>query len=833
MKRLWAAIAASTLLLSACGGGGSDDPTPVQPTPGSFTMSAAAASVQAGGSGTSTVTIARTNFTGAVNLTASAPGGVTATIANAAVTGNSADVAIAVGAAVAPGPYTITVNGAGTGVTAQTATIALTVTAAPATASFTMAAAPNPLTVAAGASGTANITLTRTNFTGPVTIAATAPTGLTATVTGSPAAGTTASVAIAAAAATAAGNYSVTLTGTGTGVTTQTVTLGVTVTAASTGSVSVAVAPTPIPVVQGASSSAATVTITRTNLTGAVSVAVEGLPAGVTATPATQEIAATATTATFTLAAAATANVGTASFTVRAFNATNNNLGSGSAQVAISAPPATGSFTMAVSPATLTFAAGGNGTLTATLTRTNFTGAVTVAASATGGLQTTVTGSPTTGNSVTVSVSAAGGTAAGTYTVTLTGTAAGATTQTATASITITGGSTGGGNTSYVFCDNLPVWFAYQDGTGAWTRVQPNGNRYSFTINSARGAIAYTDSTAGGTSPSFSTQINYGTRDELNAQGTAQTCTEVGGKTVNVAVTGFTPPASASVSLGNSFGSPTTPGSTVVLRNVQNGAIDLLASRTNFDLMNFSFAPDRYIIRRNLNPANNSTLPQLDFGSAESFAPVSANLTIANAGSDTLFVNVGYLTQNLNSVTTFSGLPGSNATTRVFGIPAAQQQANELHFYTVLSSPGLLGFSTNARGGVYFFRALADRTVTLAGPMTAPTVASAAGGTNGRFRASGTLNAPYTSYLFFNASQQSGTSVTMSATSAWLGGSAYDLTMPDFTGVAGWQTAYGLVRGQSSNWLFYGYGFTGTGFEVRPAEGAAAQYALRGGTATP
>nr|MCU0633656.1 hypothetical protein [Gemmatimonadaceae bacterium] len=753
MKRMWFALAATSVLLTACGGGGSDTPTP-PPAAGSFTLNASPATVtiRAGQSGTSTINISRANLTAAVALAASAPAGVTATFASASVTGNSTDMTIAVGGTVAAGTYSITVNGTATGATAQSTTVQVIVTPAQ-TGSFTMSAAPNPISIAAGQSGTAQITLTRTNFTGDVTITATAPAGITATVTGSPAAGTSASVALAVASTVAAGNYTVTLNGSGTGVTAQSVTLGVTVTAAPTGSVTLAVAPTPISVAQGATSAPVTVTITRNNLTGPVNVAIEGLPTGVTASPATQEIAATATTATFTLTAAATANVGTATYAVRAFNATVNSLGTAAPQVTITAAAA-GSFAISATPNPLTVTAGAaGGTVTVNIARTNFPGAVTIAATVTGGLTAAVTGSPVTGNSVTISVAAPANTPAGNQTLTITGSGTGATTQTITTTVTVqAGGGGGGGNTTFIFCDNLPVWFAFQDGTGAWTRVTPNGNRFSFTVNSARGGVAFTQ----GIGSSFDTQIFYGSRDELNLYSSAETCTTVGaGKTINGTITGFAPPSQASISMGGGFASPQAPGA-FQLRNVESGPQDLFATRSTFNLMNFSIIPERIIIRRNQNIADGGSLAPLDFNGTEAFAPATANLTIGNLGNDTAFVNVSYTTVNSDGTSFFTGQPAGGATRQIFGVPAAQQQANEFHYVTIFAASRIGDLGSNFRGVFTYFRALQDRTVTLAGNFTTPNFAPVAGGPNGRLRITGTLNAPYTSALFTNFSQSNG-----------------------------------------------------------------------------
>src|SRR5207302_137140 len=68
-----------------------------------------------GATGSTTVTITRTNFSGAVTLSVGgAPAGVTGSFDPAAPTGTSSTLTLSVGAAVAPGVYNLTVDGTGT-----------------------------------------------------------------------------------------------------------------------------------------------------------------------------------------------------------------------------------------------------------------------------------------------------------------------------------------------------------------------------------------------------------------------------------------------------------------------------------------------------------------------------------------------------------------------------------------------------------------------------------------------------------------------------------------------------------------------------------------------
>lgn len=94
-----------------------------------LTTNPATLSIQQGGSGSSTLTIARTNFTGAVNLTSTgAPAGMTVAFNPASATGTTSTVTVTVGASVVAGTYPITLTGAGTGITNATTVLSVTVT---------------------------------------------------------------------------------------------------------------------------------------------------------------------------------------------------------------------------------------------------------------------------------------------------------------------------------------------------------------------------------------------------------------------------------------------------------------------------------------------------------------------------------------------------------------------------------------------------------------------------------------------------------------------------------------------------------------------------------
>src|SRR5438874_2567391 len=79
-----------------------------------LSLTPAALTIAQGATGTTTLTITRTNFAGAVTLSlGNAPAGVTGSFNPAAPTGTSSTLTVSVGAAVAAGPYNLTVAGTG------------------------------------------------------------------------------------------------------------------------------------------------------------------------------------------------------------------------------------------------------------------------------------------------------------------------------------------------------------------------------------------------------------------------------------------------------------------------------------------------------------------------------------------------------------------------------------------------------------------------------------------------------------------------------------------------------------------------------------------------
>jgi hypothetical protein len=737
--------------------------------------------------------------------------------------------------------------------------------------------------VQGGTNQTVTVTLTRGGgFAGAVSIDVEGePTGITATASpASIAAGsTTSTITIAAAANATVGAANLTVRATGPGVTDKTQTIALTVTAAPAQSFSLAVDPTTRSIAQGANGTV-TVNITRTGgFAGAVTLAAEGLPTGVTAAFAPQGT--TGNTSTLTLTASATATVGQATVTVRGTSPGQTDK-TATFQLTVTAA---GGFTLSVAPTSVTVQQGGSQAPTVTITRTGgFAGAVALAAT---GLPNGVTAAfnPTSaaGNTSTLTLTASATATVGQATVTITGTSAGVANQTTTLTLNVTATGGGSGNTTWEFCTtaDTPIWLAVQDGTGAWSRVNPTGTKFQFNIASGRGGVAFVTQTSDATISSqrtfakrmsaaletsllmrnkavevrasrryagryaarasslvdaFDLSIFYGTQTELNAQGTSQ-CLPGSGKTVNGSVANVAAGQVATIDLGNSFASVTGGQSNnFTLEDVPDGALDLFASRGTLNQTTFQTTVDKLIIRRGVNAANNATLPVLDFNAAEAFAPAQANITVGNLGTDIALVLTAFYTANGTAGAGISTLFQTGAGPfPYYGVPTARQVTGDLH---LAIATAVSQSADNARAAALFFKDPTDRTVTLGAALPAQAVSVASTTPYVRLRATGSLTSAYNSYVVVNFNQSASGAprdVTISATAAYLSNATtYDFTIPDFSGVPGWNNDWGLKAGTVTEWIVSGTGFTGIGVnQPTPVEGATFQSATRLGEITP
>ncbi len=689
---------------------------------------------------------------------------------------------------------------------------------------------PASLNFAAGAGGSSTLTLTRSGgFTGEVALAATgAPAGLTVTLNPATisAGSTTSAVTLTSAGTVAPGNYPISIAGTGTGVSSA-ATLTVVIAAATTPAVSVSVAPTSASIVAGASGTA-TATIARTGgFAGAVAMTSSGAPAGVTLafTPSTIDPA--STTSAVAIAVASTVAAGSYPITVTA-SGTGVTAATATYTLTVTAAAAP-TLTVAVAPTTTSIVAGASGSATATITRGGgFAGAVAMTSTgAPAGMTLTFTPAsidPSASTSA-VAIAVGAGVAAGSYPIVISAAGTGVTTATATLTVTVTAPSGGSGNVTVTYCaEDAPIWLAVQDGNGAWTRVNPNAgtNTYQFTINSGRGGVASVDTAGTG----FDLSIAYATTAEFNGFSGTSALATCGGKRVNGSVANVASTQAANVTLGASstFVNPLS-GLTFTLTDVAAGPQDLFASRLNFN----TFRADRIILRRGLNIANNGTIPLLDFNAAEAFAPVSANVTVANLGADTataISIYSGTRGSSFGFLQTIADIVSSSGARPFDAIPASQLNASELQQMFVTAN--VAGSNLIDRFAGVYFRTPTDRTVTLGPVLTAPTVTRLAGGSYSRVRVQLPLQTEYN--RFFDASfTQSGSnrSASVFATAGYTGGGAWDVSIPDLSAATGWLSTWGLLTSAPISWTVGGQGGVQFFLDATAVEGSTFQRSSR------
>ena len=374
--------------------------------------------------------------------------------------------------------------------------------------------------------------------------------------------------------------------------------------------------------------------------------------------------------------------------------------------------------------------------------------------------------------------------AAGTHTIVVAGNSEGQDEKTVSLSLVV-GTPSGGGNTSFKFCDldDLPVWLAYQNGTGAWTQstgsVAGDGTTYSFDITEATGGIAWV---TGNATDGFQTNVVYGTQAELSGFGTAQ-CEEApdASRTLNGSVAGIG--ATDQVNIGMGGGAALANGAllTFTLNGVRNGPADLFATQSTVAAgPPIVITPVKMIIRRGLDIPDGGTIPVLDFAASEAFVPQTAAITLNNLGTDTPISFLGYVTET-TSGPLYTAPPASGSPVTVYGVPAAKQQAGDLHSLTVFASSATPG---DFRGYFTWFMALADKAVDLGPALTAPTVTSVATTPYPRYQAVGPVQAEYDDNFVFSLTQAatSPRAWTITATKGYLGGATdYTLAIPDLT----------------------------------------------------
>lgn len=818
----------------------------------SLSVTTPAMSVLQGSTGTAALSIKRTNFSGAVTFSlASAPSGIGALFTPSSAAADSAVVTLSIAASVPPGTYSLTIAGSGApGV--RTVALGLTVTV---NAGYVLAADSSSLTLPPGGGGSTRLSIARDRFAGPIIVTADPlPTGVAVQIVGS---GDAQVVTVSAAATVAPGTYTVTLRGAAVGLSDRTIGLSVRVVARS---YAIVATPLRLDIAQG-DSALIGVQVVRTFFTAQPALAVES-PQGVVGvlSAASPDVYALA------LAVEPNATLGERVLRVRGRAATYDDQ---LAEITITVVPAAAAVAVILDPAVLAVGQGEAATFGVTLGRTNYSGVVSLAATAPSGL-TIAFSPPTTAlatSTGTVSVGASVPT--GTYSIPVTASGSGITTRSATLRVTVTSQS-GGGAVDYQFCSpsETPVFFAYQDGASAWQRVFPTplgtGARFAFSMTTPRGGIAYvvrrqTDPLEPAVAPrgrsrlalgrslvargaprgrlreavaqmrgvatTYATEVIYGTASELIALGLDNCAETPATKTVTATIAGISGGQEGRLSLGGIDVTATTASSFVTFQGVPTGPVDLLATRVNG-----TSAPDKLILRRNLNPQDGGGLPTvIDFSSAIASAPASGLVTIGGGTGDEFLLESNLTTSNGRTLRVATDFSGFTSTTRAwFGAAASAVLAGDVHGLSVFARP-LNVLSADVRLVLQYVGAVGNVNVALGPPIAEPTSTLVAVGSYPRFRFQGALPTEYQRAVTIGL--QSVNSINVTATGSFLtsvgSASAYDLTMPDLSALLGFPPDSRLGSGAAAATMSV-FGWSGTGvISLRPRVGDTLRGAAR------
>lgn len=626
------------------------------------------------------------------------------------------------------------------------------------------------------------------------------------------------------------------------------------------GGIEVAISPASLTVARGGSGSV-TVTLTREGgFSGAVTLTSTGLPTGITVSVVPAQLSGATVTATVNLTVAASTATGTYTGTVTA-TAPGADQATATYQVTVTEAA---DFALTVTPAARTIVAGGSSAATVGISRTSFPNAIALTLLNPPGGITGVfepASSTTGGSGLTVNVGA--GVAPGVYPLTIQGTATGPGSRTTTLTVTVPA-PPAGGNVQFQFCspEELPAFFAFQDGAGAWQAVTGTvsgaGTAYTLNLSQSYGGVllvyrfadagavrsrirlpAGLGSTAGriaqvrqsALGDVYFTVVVYGSRTEL-AQDGAETCAATQPtKTLTAAVAGVPPGSYGRMSLGGvtrifDGAASTNP---LTFEGVPSGLVDLVGTRTIPGA-----APNRALVIRNLNLADGAAVPGgVDFAGASAVVPATATATVTGGGGDALEIYVDLVTANgLGGM--WADLSPSPTSTRPWGGlgPAAMLSSDMHGLYAFASAQGSPG---DFRVVLRYVGPVADQTLALGPTIAAPTSSPVAGGAYPRYRFQGVLPAVYDKGATIDlvGDDLFGNIYSFLATSAWLAakgnGLAYDFTMPDVAGLPGFPIDARLTAGDNLL-IASGFGFTGAGaFDLRPVLGGEFKASIRSG----
>ena len=358
-----------------------------------------------------------------------------------------------------------------------------------------------------------------------------------------------------------------------------------------------------------------------------------------------------------------------------------------------------------------------------------------------------------------------------------------------------------------VLCSSR-TWLAYQNEGAQWTRAAGSNGRFSFPATERLGVAVFN-----GNLDYPILEVGYLTSEQAAKTFSCPAATSPV-KTLRGAAQGLKPDEEAHIRYGPSIASASATFPTFTI-SIPDGPLDLVATRV---LPYSTSAPeiliDRVVIRRGENRADGSMLPLLNFDSTEAFAPQPNVLTVVGAPANQLIgAQTDFATQS-GTVNPLGAGPLKNGMTTTYSVPASRQVAGDVH---------LLDIGTADRRVLFVYAIPSDRTLALGPEPSAPIFTTETNSPTLRIRAEVTGQSEYGSSITLRYGQAppattNRNSVSVSATKEYFGATpaTWSLTIPDLSGVDGFQPSWGLQPGPYA-WSMHVHSWP-FGFSARTAQ---------------
>ena len=389
---------------------------------------------------------------------------------------------------------------------------------------------------------------------------------------------------------------------------------------------------------------------------------------------------------------------------------------------------------------------------------------------------------------------------------------------------------TGGNNPIPIeldFCaGDVPVWFAYQHSSSDFTVIQPDANgTFSFPATN-RTAIAFVRQSGS----DARTDIIFTSNLDLEQISGFSCLDEVGAKQVNGSVAGLVSDQLGLVSMGFSSVYATSAQNNFTLTQLADRPLDVIASR--IDVVNLEQHANRTILRRSQNPVNGSTMSALNF-STDGFDPVPNTATVSGVGGEAGFLVNNYFSQLGTSHILSYVEPALEGANPFVSIPSLETASGEYHdlFALATTSNG-----SGVRGVERYFRNAGNQSLVLGPALAEPLVSVMSATANGvQLRVQMIGQTSYSTMVtadFHQETNFASTDVSLSVTASYFGGTPFEwnLPMPNFAGLPGYQTSWALKTGDI-DWTVAAYfGRPQLIFGGPPNEGETVQFASRSDT---